>query len=313
MNKLPELSPEKVGGKSVLVRIDAEIEGDVLSPRMKGIEEMVRWLVESRAKKIKLVGHNGKGEVEARLASWWGSEIEIDEDVRADPREEQNSETFAEELAMGWDIYVNDAFSVSHRIHTSVAALPAYMKQRGREVFAGLRLVKEVERLTQVLEMKGSKVLVIGGAKADDKARLAIELAGKFTNVLVGGTLGEEILNSKFQIPNNVQIGKVRNDGLDVDSETASKFVKEVSLAQVVVLAGPVGKFELESARKGTALVFAAAAYGGAYKVAGGGSTEIALKLFGVTEKFDWVSVGGGAMLEFLSKGTLPGIEVLEI
>jgi len=48
-----------------------------------------------------------------------------------------------------------------------------------------------------------------------------------------------------------------------------------------------------------------------AYKVAGGGDIEMAISKYGLTSKFDWISVGGGAMLQYLATGTLPGIEAL--
>jgi phosphoglycerate kinase len=58
--------------------------------------------------------------------------------------------------------------------------------------------------------------------------------------------------------------------------------------------------------------VFNAVANSGAFKLMGGGDSEAAASLLGLTEKFDWISTGGGAMLEFLAKGTLPGIEALK-
>ena len=69
------------------------------------------------------------------------------------------------------------------------------------------------------------------------------------------------------------------------------------------------GKYE--EAPEGTQKIFTAVANSKAYKVAGGGDTESALAKFGLKEKFDWISVGGGAMLEYLSSGTLPGLEAL--
>jgi phosphoglycerate kinase len=131
-------------------------------------------------------------------------------------------------------------------------------------------------------------------------------LAGKFDKLLIGGTLGTLIV-----LTNNMELGKLREDGLDIDQETIGKFVTETGQAGVVVVAGPMGKFELQDAQEGTRQVFGAAANSKAYKVAGGGNTEEALAEFGLTQKFDWISVGGGAMLQFLARGTLPGIQAL--
>ena len=79
----------------------------------------------------------------------------------------------------------------------------------------------------------------------------------------------------------------------------------------MTVVSGPSGKYEDEGHRQGTERVFKAVAESGAYKIAGGGDTEAALTLLNLEKEFDWISVGGGAMLEFLSKRTLPGIEAI--
>ncbi len=78
------------------------------------------------------------------------------------------------------------------------------------------------------------------------------------------------------------------------------------------MVSGPMGKYEDEGQRNGTQKIFAAIAESSAHKVAFGGDTENALKFFNVSDSFDWISVGGGASLEFLANGTLPGIEALK-
>ena len=72
-----------------------------------------------------------------------------------------------------------------------------------------------------------------------------------------------------------------------------------------------MGKYEDENASRGTKEILEAIANSGAYKVAGGGDIEAAISKFGLSEKFDWISVGGGAMIEFLTKKTLPGVQSL--
>ncbi|MDP1743382.1 MAG: phosphoglycerate kinase, partial [Candidatus Amesbacteria bacterium] len=83
----------------------------------------------------------------------------------------------------------------------------------------------------------------------------------------------------------------------------------KIENCSTIVLAGPMGKYE--EAPDGTRKIFTAVAKSKAYKIAGGGDTEGALAKFGLLGKFDWISVGGGAMLEYLSSGTLVGIEAL--
>jgi phosphoglycerate kinase len=174
-------------------------------------------------------------------------------------------------------------------------------------VFAGFRFAKEIAGLDQVWTHPGWKVLVIGGAKAADKAEYAMELAAKVDRVLVGGLLPRVIEEAAA----NMYPGILREDEKDLTDETIADFCKQIKPAQIVICAGPMGRFEEQGSEKGTKEVFTAIADSLAYKVAGGGNTEDALVKFGLTEKFDWISVGGGAMLEYLATGTLPAIQAL--
>ena len=90
-------------------------------------------------------------------------------------------------------------------------------------------------------------------------------------------------------------------------------FEKEIKAAGTIVVSGPLGKYEEEGHRQGTERVFKAVVGSEAFKVAGGGDTEKAINMLGLSDKFNWISVGGGAMLEFLVNKTLPGIEVLTL
>ena len=284
--KLPVVSDFDVEGKNVLVR--ADLDGGTESQRFRVTEQIVEYLKRNGAKRIKVIGHKGDISMAAKLG------VDINWDLRADGREEADKESLAEELALGFEVYVNEAFATSHRRHCSVDALPRLMKKQGKEVAVGLRFEKEIEMLVQTMKKSGKKVLVIGGAKAGDKAKYADEFEKRGWEVLRGGLLPGASL---------------RADGKDISDEEIERFKIEIEKAGVVVLAGPMGKYE--EVEKGTREVFTAVANSGAYKIAGGGDTEAALQKFGLTGKFDWISVGGGAMLEFLATGTLPGIEVL--
>ena len=216
--------------------------------------------------------------------------------LRSDPREETNDKSLAEELALGFDAYINEAFATSHRQHCSIDALPRLMRSQGKQVGMGLRFEKEIETLTKVTSNKvtSDKVVIIGGAKSLDKEKHAQDLEKKGWTVLRGGLLPGVDL---------------RPDGFDVSDETITKCKILIANSSTIVVAGPMGKYE--EAPEGTQKIFTAVANSKAYKVAGGGDTEAALEKFGLKEKFDWISVGGGAMLEYLSSGTLPGLEAL--
>ena len=272
MIQLPVIGEVLVAEKKVLVRADLEWTGKG-SQREKATREIVKYLQIRGAEKIKLIGHKGK----------------FEPDLRDDPREEADDERLAQELASGWDVYVNEAFATSHRKHCSIDALPRLMARQGKPVCVGLRFAKEIEVLGGVKP----GVAVVGGAKGskDDEAR---KLEARGWTVLRGGLLPG---------------AKLREDGLDISDEEIKRLRDEVTKAETIVLAGPMGKYQ--EVPEGTRKVFTAVANSKAYKIAGGGDTEEALDEFGLLGKFDWISVGGGAMLEFLATGTLPGIEAV--
>lgn len=86
---------------------------------------------------------------------------------------------------------------------------------------------------------------------------------------------------------------------------------KTAVIAKTVVLAGVLGKYEDEGHSQGTQKVFSAVAASSAFKIVGGGDSLAAIQRYNLEDKFNWISVGGGAMLEFLTKKSLPGIEAL--
>ncbi len=286
---LPMITSGQVAGMSVIVRADLEADSE-LDLRFKATKSLVDFLQAKNATTIKVIGHKG--------AVWQvpALGVTVNYNLRADLREEANSVELASELAEGFDVYINEAFAVSHRQHTSVDALPRLMKRHGKPVYLGPRFIKEVEMLSQVLTNPGKKVLVVGGAKVEDKKEAAQKLQSKFDVVLKGGLLpGAEL----------------REDGLDISDEAIADFKKQIADAGVIVTAGAMGKFEDDSAQKGTQEILQVIANSSTYKVAGGGETEKAITKYHLTDKFDWISVGGGAMLEFLAADTLPGIEAV--
>ncbi len=296
MLNFPKVSQIEFEGKNVLVRGDFDVDdGD--NPRANSIREIIRFLLEKGALKIKVIGHT---ETEYDLASQLSQEfsgIEFYSGLRKDPREKENNSEFARELAEGWDVYINESFATSHRVHTSIVALPKFFRSSSKFVCAGIRFEKEIEMLSKVWERQGKRVLVIGGTKIEDKQRFSEQMKDKFLYVLKGGLLPGVTL---------------RSDGLDISDEVIEDYVGKIKEADVILAAGVMGKYEDENASKGTRMILQAIADNfKAFKVAGGGDIEAAISKYGLTEKFDWISVGGGAMLEFLAKGTLPGIEAL--
>jgi phosphoglycerate kinase len=294
--KLLSISEIEVAGKAVLVRGDLDVE-DGENPRTESIRVIVNLLIRDSAKRIKVIGHRETNfDICGQLRKEFPG-VEFDDQLRADPGEKTNDEGYAIKLAEGWDVYINEAFATSHRKHASIDTLPRWMKKNNKPVLLGLRFEKEIEMLSQVWDKPGRRVLVIGGVKIEDKQKFAENMKDKFAAVLKGGLLPGVIL---------------RPDGLDIADETINKYGEEISTAEVILAAGVMGKYEDPGAAKGTKSVLEAIANNEkAYKVAGGGDIETAISTYGLTEKFDWISVGGGAMLEYLAMGTLVGIEAV--
>lgn len=321
--ELPLLSQEVVAGKKAIVRLDLDVSGD--TTRIESSKETLRFLSGISAKTI-IIGHKGRPNGEKKedlslkdlrgvLSSLIGKEVSFEEEgeivlkenLRFDPGEEANSEEFAKKLASLADVYVNEAFAVSHRAHASIVSLPKFLPH-----FAGFRFAKEVENLGKVKDSPARPLVVLISGIKEDKVEMAKELTKIADKVLVGGKLPKYFPDTE-PVPNKMVLAELTFDGFDITLNSIERFKAEIKGAKTIVLAGVLGKYEEEGYRQGTKEVFEAVSQVDAFKVAGGGDTEAALSLFNLTGKFDWISVGGGAMLEFLIKGTLPGIEALKV
>ncbi len=312
---MPKLQESEVTSKKVIVKGDLDFDpGDSESLRYRSMVPTLDYLKEKSAQII-LVGKRGRPEGKydetlslkghQELFAQWGAEVL--ENLRFDPREEANDLEFARELAAKGEFYVNENFSVSHRHDASIVSLPKLLPHA-----AGLRFVAEVENLSRVRENPKQPVVVIISGVKDDKLSY-IEPFKRFSDkILIGGRLPESIHDaSPLHKDRKVMIASLIADKEDVSMSSVEKFETEIAKAGTVVVSGPLGKFEDEGHQQGTKRVFEAVANSKAFKVAGGGETQEALAVLGLEKQFDWVSVGGGAMLEFLSKGTLPGIKAL--
>ena len=203
-----------------------------------------------------------------------------------------------------FEVYVNEAFAASGGKHASIVRLPKLLPSA-----AGFRFIKEVENLEKILNNpKKPVLLIIGGIKKDKLDYL--EDFKKFADkILIGGRLPEYMPEDISD--DKLLVARLIMDKEDITIHSIEKFEEEIGKAGTIVIAGPMGKVEEEGHMMGTKRVFEAIANSQAYKVAGGGETQGVISTLGLTKKFDWISIGGGATLEFLAKGTLPGIEAL--
>lgn len=215
---------------------------------------------------------------------------------------------FAHKLAALGEVYINEAFSSNHKAASTIM-VPALLPHA-----AGLHFVKEVETLLTVRNNpKKPFIGIMGGAKVKDKLPVIAVLAQSADAVLVGGKLIAEIKEQRPELPANVMVGKLNEDGFDISLDTTSAWSDLISKAAMIVWNGPLGKFEdpkYNQTQKVTEMILGS----NAQIIIGGGDSVAALNQYGLLEKAQkkaFVSVGGDAMLKLLSHGTLLTIEAL--
>lgn len=229
--------------------------------------------------------------------------LNIHENLRFDPGEEANSLKFAKQLAAQGDLFVNDAFAVSHRIHASIVSLPGLLPSA-----IGFQFSKEIKALTSVLKNpRPPVVFVIGGAKTETKLPLIAKLGQKADQILLGGKLVQEMEPGSPEII----IAELKPGDMDITQDSAQQFARIIAQAGTVVWNGPMGVFEKQEHSQGTKIIAQAINSSSAYTVIGGGDTEAAATEYNAESEIDHVSMGGGAMLQYLAEGTLPGLEAI--
>lgn len=261
------------------------------------------------------------------------------ENLRLNAGEKKNSPAFAKKLASMADIFVNDAFSNSHRKHASISGVPKILPS-----FAGLLFTEEYNNLSRALRPKKPLVLILGGSKLSTKIPLVKCYLSIAKTIFVGGELsdvffstrgyriaksskgklisGLRILFSKKNVifPSDVLLssGKIippvsfsKNDRIvDIGPSTIGDLKNIIIDAKTIVFNGPVGIYE-EGFASGTEGILKLLAKSKAETIVGGGDTVALITKLKMENKFTFVSTGGGAMLEFLATGTLPGIKAL--
>lgn len=215
---------------------------------------------------------------------------------------------FAKRLSALGDFFVNEAFA-SYNPAASTTIVPTLLPS-----VAGLRFEEEVKKLTVVREHPRKPfIAIMGGVKVADKLPVINVLAEKADAVLVGGKLVSEIRQQNLNLPKNVLVGKLSDDGFDIAPQTTDAWGSLIGKAAEIIWNGPVGKFE-DPKNEQTKKIAQMVLDSGAEIVIGGGDLVAALSQYGLLQKTmekAFVSTGGGAMLKFLTEGTLPTIDAL--
>ncbi len=293
--------------KIVIISHLGRPKGEVMPEfSLKPVTEMLSKFLKREVKFISDI----KSEEGDKIVRWLlDGEVALAENIRFYPEEEANDENFAIDICHHFGVFVNDAFSASHRAHASIFQIPRF-----KPSCAGFLMEREITELSRALKpFKKPSLAVIGGAKIETKIPVIENLAKIYDAVLLGGKISIEAKEKNIKFPQNVVLPEDYSErNLDIGPRTIEKYTLAISAASFLVWNGPMGKFEEEKYRTGTKRILEAIVAAEAWKIAGGGETVEFINSEKSAEKFNFLSSGGGAMLEFLSGKKLPGIEALE-
>lgn len=286
---------------------------------------------------------------EEAAASLEPGQILLLENLRFEAGETDDDPAFASNLSSLGDGYVNDAFGASHRAHASIMGPPRVLPSAAGRLLA--REVDVLSQLLDspahpfVTVLGGVKVsdkLGVIDALLDRCDEVLVGGAMAFTFLVAqGAEVGDSLVEvdmidecrrllatGRVRIPTDVVIAREITDdarveivsaaripkgwkGLDVGPATAIAYADAVEAAGTVLWNGPMGVFEVAPFAAGTRAVAEAVAESPGFTVVGGGDSAAAVRQFGFADRVDHVSTGGGASLEFLEHGDLPGLVAL--
>jgi len=320
-----------------------------LNPVAHHLEKLIKKSVHFLGDKI------GSSGLAKKVRMFKPGEMIMLENLRFYKGEEADDRGFAKKLAALGQIYVNDAFAVSHRAHASVSAITKFLPS-----YAGPLLEAEIENLGRLLARpKRPFVVLLGGVKISTKIGVIKNLLKIADKVLIGGALANNFLkardaelgasfyekdyigearnlltNPKIMLPvdfltsesvkkpvnirrEHFPVALHRKETIvDMGPHTIGEFAEVLKQAKTIVWNGPLGITEVPEFSHGSlalARIIAARSSGRVYGVVGGGDTIPVLERTGHAGFVDWVSTGGGAMLEFLEGKILPGVAPLII
>ncbi len=360
---------KQMKGKQVLVRVDYNVPmkgNKILDTRRIDVSFATIKALQKKGMQVSLIAHLGDGKpslkpVATYLAKHFTVRFATDisedikgvpkgiivlfENIRRYPGEEKNDPKFAKALSKLGDIYVNDAFPVSHRKHASLVGVTKYLP-----AFAGIQLEKEIKTLSKLLDNKKHPFLfILGGAKFSTKIPLLnrfietadqVIIAGAILNSFykasgfeVGKSVVEDgyekqikklISSPKLLLPTDVVVSRVgkktaigisevqKNDVIeDIGPDSVRMIAQKIKKAKVVVWNGPTGWYEHGFISGTVGLAKAMKDSKGFIVIGGGDTAEVIEKVVGPT-KHIFISTGGGATLDYLADGILPGVECLK-
>jgi phosphoglycerate kinase len=277
-----------------------------------------------------------------------------EETLKLEPKDHAKT-VFVQTLALHGDVFVNDAFSVSHRSHASVVGFTQHMKS-----VAGRVMESEYTNCSKFVgSVSKPFVMIMAGTKPEEVIDVISNLAPKADRILVGGVIGELFLMAsgrklgrketwlkekgllefidpikkiyskhrrKIVMPVDVAadasgkrveipVSRLPSNHviMDIGPKTIELFCQEIMKAKSLLMKGPVGTYEKKGFDLGTKEVLKAVESSQCFSLLGGGHTSSLIDRFGIDpKKISYVSLSGGALIEFLSGKKLPGVEALK-
>lgn len=353
MKTIRDLKPKDIKDKTILVRVDYNVplkNGKVTDDlRVRASLPTLQFLLKAGAKRLILISHLGrpKGKFNSKftlspvadvlrkllpgesvgffplsqpgkekLAEITKSRVVLLENLRFDPREEAGDGSLIQEIISFTEptLFVQDGFAVLHRAHASVSAVKDFLP-----AYAGFLVENEIKNLSAVLDQPESPVLlIIGGAKVDDKAPLIENFSSLADHIFVGGKIaadGYKTKNPKILVAHDFD-EDASGAKLDIGPLSTGDLANLIVDAKTIIWNGLLGY--AEDPAFATASTITAELIGEKLSartiICGGDTTGFVENLAKVHDNLNYslISTGGGAALEFLSGKTLPGITALE-
>ena len=276
-------------------------------------------------------------------------QITLLENIRFFKGEIDNELTFSKLITDQLDLYINEAFSASHRSHSSVNRMPKNITS-----VPGFNFEKEVLAIKEIKNSTKKKLAIIGGSKVSTKINTLLSLTKSCANIFIGGAMANNFLKFKgipvgsslleegsekminqiyasaqekeceIHLPldvvldneNTSTIDKLSSQDnfkiLDLSDESLKLLTSLIHKSELILWNGPLGKIEDTFFARGSIELAKLLSEIKVDVIIGGGDTLLAINLAGVSfDKYHFVSTAGGAFLEALEENDLPGIKAL--
>lgn len=284
--------------------------------------------------------------LEEKISSLQNGEVLLAENTRYEDVENKKESECNEELSKYWaslaDIFINDAFGMTHRKHASNYGISKFLPTG-----IGFLIESEIKGLAPILEPAKPFTIIMGGAKLEDKLSLIKSLVPKCDKLLLGGgiantflavsvSIGKSLVSpdlieearnllsiykERIIMPVDVKvltkngaevkdISNIASDDIifDIGPKTIELYKKHIDNSETIFLNGTVGKYEEEGFEDGTKEILNAVSKTGAYSVIGGGDALSSAEYFKIND-FSFVSTGGGATLNYIATEKLACFE----